>query len=276
MPYFPEMNYTYHPDCHELWATEADLPSPPFPIRLRAFPAFAVEQAFVVSNCEKADTPTIILPDLSAHLVIHQLADGNIRGSLIGPRTRSLMINRQHRRKTFILRFEATAPARYLPFPVCDLTDRSIPLGDLSSAEAFSFENVRQDSPGKVFKNMLGVLQSLERDTSASELIIARRFLQARSTDDTVRKRARRLGLSERYLQRILRSRTGLSPKMALRILRLRRSLITRQQNRKLSWAGIAHQSGYFDQSHMIDEYQRFLGTSPDRLFFGSKVLQST
>ncbi len=273
------MNYTYHTDCHELWACAATMPSPPFPIRLRNLSNYAVEKAFVISNQENLHAPTVILPDLSAHLVIHHLSDGSLSGCLIGPRTQALLINRQKRRKTYLLRFEAGALAQYLSFPVQDLTDRSIPLEHLvtSEREAIFSETFKHVSPNPIFSKMLLLLESLRGEQKASDQLIVRRFLQEESRKNelrTVRSVARNIGLSERYLQRIIKAQTGLSPKMALRILRLRQSLILRQNDQRNSWSGIASQSGYFDQSHMIDEYQRLLGSSPNRLFYGSTGLQ--
>lgn len=58
----------------------------------------------------------MILPDLSAHLVVQILPDGKIKMSLIGPRTTALFINREQRHQTLILRFHPTGLAAYLPF----------------------------------------------------------------------------------------------------------------------------------------------------------------
>lgn len=58
----------------------------------------------------------MILPDLSAHLVVQKLPDRKIKISLIGPRTTALFINREQRHQTLILRFHPTGLAAYLPF----------------------------------------------------------------------------------------------------------------------------------------------------------------
>jgi AraC-like DNA-binding protein len=72
---------------------------------------------------------------------------------------------------------------------------------------------------------------------------------------------ARRLGLSERQLERRFAVATGLTPAVYRRVLRFRRLLEIR--DRIPDWAGAAAEAGYFDQAHMTREFTQFTGVSP-------------
>jgi len=55
----------------------------------------------------------------------------------------------------------------------------------------------------------------------------------------------------------------GLTPKYYQRILRFNELLQQINQKEKLTWAQIAHQSGYSDQPHFIKEFKHFSGFNP-------------
>ncbi|PHN04660.1 helix-turn-helix domain-containing protein [Flavilitoribacter nigricans] len=269
------MNYTYHRDCHELWANDTPGYSPPFHIHHPPAAGYGIEHIFIISNPDLIPTPVVILPDLCGHLIVHVFTDGRTRLRIIGPRTRALFINRQQRQRTYVIRFQPTALANYLPFPVDELTDRSLAFNELNGAgrQELSYGNWLVDKPATIIESLLAQLSVLgSRRPASPRSMQVQRFLQVQTVGDPplkVSAIARQIGLSERYLQRIVRNQTGISPKMALRILRFRESLQIRQAYRRLSWSAIADTAGYFDQSHMIDEYQRFLGASPEQFFYG-------
>lgn len=76
---------------------------------------------------------------------------------------------------------------------------------------------------------------------------------------------ARFLGLSKRSLERRFLYHIGTSPKRYARIVRLRHAIFQRQTLN--TWADVADSAGYYDQSHMINEFQSLYGVSPDVLY---------
>lgn len=76
---------------------------------------------------------------------------------------------------------------------------------------------------------------------------------------------ARTLGLSERTLERRFQIHIGTTPKKYARIVRLRNAVF---QRKKLSnWADVAYTAGYYDQSHMINDFQALYGMSPESIY---------
>lgn len=55
----------------------------------------------------------------------------------------------------------------------------------------------------------------------------------------------------------------GLTPKYYQRILRFNDLLKKLHDNNEISWTDIAHDCGYFDQSHFIKEFKHFSGFNP-------------
>lgn len=80
----------------------------------------------------------------------------------------------------------------------------------------------------------------------------------------TVRDIARNVGLSERRFIQVFKAEVGATPKLFSRVQRFQRAraMIHRHEN-VADWAGIAMECGYFDQSHLIRDFQEFSGFSP-------------
>ena len=86
--------------------------------------------------------------------------------------------------------------------------------------------------------------------------------------DITVRDIAKGLGLSERRFIQVFKSEVGATPKLFSRVQRFQRArAIIHGREDSVDWAGIATECGYFDQSHLIRDFQQFCGTSPAAYF---------
>jgi len=77
----------------------------------------------------------------------------------------------------------------------------------------------------------------------------------------TVDDLAREAGVSARQLDRLMLANVGVTPKLFLRMLRFRKAIALHDQQQ--SWADIAAECGYHDQSHMVREFKQFAGESP-------------
>ncbi|MCX7067920.1 MAG: helix-turn-helix transcriptional regulator [Methylococcales bacterium] len=83
--------------------------------------------------------------------------------------------------------------------------------------------------------------------------------------NDSIVMLAQKLGLSKRTLERRFQLHIGTTPKKYARIVRLRNALFQRQT--LSNWADVAYFTGYYDQSHMINDFQELYGLSPDTLY---------
>ena len=69
--------------------------------------------------------------------------------------------------------------------------------------------------------------------------------------------------LSRRQFERLFREQIGLSPKYFSRLVRFGQAWILKQQKPGISWTEIAYESGYFDQMHLIRDFNEFAGVNP-------------
>lgn len=78
---------------------------------------------------------------------------------------------------------------------------------------------------------------------------------------------ARRVGLSQRRFIQVFSAEVGLTPKLYGRVRRFRKASDLARTADAPDWAQIAVDCGYFDQSHLIRDFQAFAGLTPGNYF---------
>jgi AraC-like DNA-binding protein len=74
---------------------------------------------------------------------------------------------------------------------------------------------------------------------------------------------AKKVGYSGKHLVKLFRDHVGLTPKTFLRIIRFQQAIADMESHRNMDWSSIAHDSGYYDQAHFINDFRHFSGFTP-------------
>lgn len=85
----------------------------------------------------------------------------------------------------------------------------------------------------------------------------------------TVKELSDTFNLSERQFERKFKEYSGFTPKKYMRIVRFSDTCDYYQHSDEKSLTEIAHECGYFDQSHFIKEFKSFSGYAPSEFFSG-------
>jgi AraC-like DNA-binding protein len=109
------------------------------------------------------------------------------------------------------------------------------------------------------------LLAILNRDNEDMLIQKACRELSRSNGNCPIGMLARNLGLSERTLERRFLAHVGATPKKYARVVRLRNAVF--QRKTLSNWADVAQTVGYYDQSHMIRDFQELYGISPESLY---------
>lgn len=71
------------------------------------------------------------------------------------------------------------------------------------------------------------------------------------------------LGMTPKRFIRRFQEQVGITPKRYARVRRFGRVLEAWEQGRAVNWSAVAASCGYFDQAHLIHEFQEFSGMNP-------------
>jgi len=162
-------------------------------------------------------------------------------------------------------------PGAFRPFvggSVKALTDRTIPLS-VWWGESETERMARDLAQATSFPAMVEVAERYLRahwpppDPDVSLIgWIVHALLYDRSVT-RVDQVAERFGLSTRSLQRLFERYVGVSPKWVLKRYRLHEAAARLAQGGSGTWADVAAELGYFDQSHFIRDFTRAVGLTP-------------
>ncbi len=161
-------------------------------------------------------------------------------------------------------------PGAFRPFygrPVAELTDQTRPLATLWGADAGLLAADLDAAPD--LDALVAVAQRHLRahwPEPDPEVAVIGRIVHALLHDRTitrVEEVCTRFGIRPRTLQRLFGRYVGVSPKWVLRRYRLHEAAARLAEGTDTSWAEVAVDLGYFDQSHFIRDFTRAIGMTP-------------
>ncbi len=217
----------------------------------------------------KSSLPWTIMPDCTGYMIFH-LFTNHSNLSLVGPRSVFKNINRKNRVLTLIVKFKPWGLSSVLPFPVNELKDSSIPLSDIfrDSADIIKSELDELARNGDIRKCISELEKFIGKHVVGKEknhrLEQASKLIFKNFGLISISDIAKETGFSDRYLRKIFSNHIGLSPKRFSMITRVTNVVKGVDEGRVEDWTDLALSSGYFDQSHMIADFNNLLGESPE------------
>lgn len=197
------------------------------------------------------------------------------RHFLVGQMSGPILISPTGAIQLLGIRFHPGATAPFLRVSMNEVTDQVTELGSLSS-------NLERE-----LLRACEHLPSLPEKISAVEAALAARLFRA-AYDSSVMQLAAQIvrsaglisvdklaadaGISSRQLERRFMREVGVGPKLLSRILRFQQVFraVERSDN---AWASIALECGYYDQAHLIRDFNQFAGQTPAVLFSRQSLL---
>jgi AraC-like DNA-binding protein len=189
------------------------------------------------------------------------------RSWLSGLHTEHIVIGADADSAMMGVRFRPGGAAPFLPFPPCELAQQVVELEHIWGRRAGELHDALLDAPSVAAKlrTLEIFLVRLAAGRLESRPIVAEalRRLAGGQGQGPVRDLAADLGVSHKHLIHLFDCHVGLAPKAMQRVLRFDRALQQISAGRAVDWVGLAHDCGYYDQAHFINEFQAFSGMTP-------------
>jgi AraC-like DNA-binding protein len=210
-----------------------------------------------------------VLPDGAVHLIFHfgDEAGGRASAAAAGPSTAPVVLRFRHRIEGLSVALRPGAVAALLGVPAGEIAGRVVRLDELWGAEGASLLARMHEAPDDAARCHLlqRALQERVRDTAAGPAPIAQaaRLIAHAGGQRPLREVADALGIGERRLQQLFHVEVGLSPRSWSRLARLHACLRALRQHAAPRWAEVAVDAGFYDQSHLANEFRALCGLSP-------------
>ena len=214
-----------------------------------------------------------ILPDGCIDIVLefNGPADEPESAMVVGTMTKALVLDATASPECFVgVRFRPGKAAAFLNLPASEVTDLRLSLDD-----------VWRDAPD-VREAMAASSTAIARVRALERVLLSRLTAEADATGRDIDEAVRRiidaggslgitrlapsLGVTRQHLARRFSQLVGVSPKTFARIVRLSR-VVERVRavppSESVNWSMLALELGYYDQSHLVDEFREMTGVSP-------------
>ena len=244
-----------------------------------------VECFWTLESSAPSTHPERILPDGCIELILNfgerfsQHCDETRKlqpkNFLVGQMTGPIMISPSGPVQLIGIRFHPGGTLPFLCMPLHELTNQVVELGSLSSGlerDLLLATSESQSLPEKiraVEKFLTRRLTNGEHDPRLMK--IAARIVDSRGLI-AVDELAADAGMSSRQLERRFSREVGVGPKLLGRIIRFQQVFRAVEQSNS-AWAEIAIECGYYDQAHLIRDFNQFAQQTPAVLFSSQSAL---
>lgn len=216
--------------------------------------------------------PQRIVPDGRCELVVHLGSPYRERGAaepqgrvvFAGQLTQPLWLEATGPASVIGARFHPAAARRFLDMPMDRATDARLDLTRLwvGEARALLLElGDARDADNRV----AAVASFVQRRVAGTEedAILARCVEALADQALPVQAVAELAGIGRRQLERRFLHDVGISPALLAKVFRFRRVFDAIERDSARPWTDAAITAGYFDQSHLIRDFRRFVGCTP-------------
>lgn len=231
-------------------------------------------------------TPERILPDGCVELILNfgdrflQHVDGERRRQphnfIVGQMTGPILISASGAVRLLGIRFQPGGTRPFLDVAANEITDRVVELTGLSRQFERDLLHACEhafDLDQKIVAAVDAFLVSrLTHGNFDSNLLALAASIIDRRGLVSVDQLASSAGVSSRQLERRFLQEIGLGPKLLARIVRFQQVFRAVDQSNP-AWAEVAIECGYYDQAHLIRDFNQFAQQTPAVLFASQSVL---
>lgn len=216
-----------------------------------------------------------VLPSVSTVMVVHYRApissdrrgfEGQPYKSVVtGVQSETVTLRLSGDTASVVVRFKPDGAARVFGDAMAAFADANVELAGIVGDTALRRLQDQLASAGNQAARARAVQAFIAARLRAQELDgIVRHALRSlrREPAVPVSTLARRLEISERHLSRCFAATVGVPPKQFARLVRAEQVLAARW--RGAAWAEVAQGCGYGDQAHMINDFKRLAGATPE------------
>jgi AraC-like DNA-binding protein len=167
----------------------------------------------------------------------------------------------------FIINFHKGKAYPFVQMPLQELTD-SVVDGDLVlTSEIMNMREMLLSLPAVEQKLIYAeqyLLKQFERKLRPNPFIdyAVNTILQS-PRQLTMEKLSGKVGYSQKHFIRLFRENVGVTPKAFLKICRFQKAIQEIEAKKQINWSHIAHEAGYYDQAHFINDFKSFSGFTP-------------
>jgi AraC-like DNA-binding protein len=208
-----------------------------------------------------------ILPTGTVDLVIDLGSARASKSVISGPKSKPSIIQRTAQDELLGLHFKAGGAFPFLKFPFGDLHNIDIGIDDLwGEGRANQLLHLLNEAerPERRFRILeMWMMKAIARPLDHHPAVYFAIPELQRNPNLSMSQVAAKVNLSQKHFIQVFSNEVGLTPKLFSRIQRFNRVIRSAVRSNDVDWLETAMSFGYFDQAHLIHEFQEFSSLTP-------------
>jgi len=173
----------------------------------------------------------------------------------------------------FSIVFQPQGLMRFFKFPLHEICNQNVPLRYLSGQAGRDLEEKMGEATTFhqrveiVERYLWELLKKNFADFEFRRINHIAELIKRTHGNISIPQMAAAACLSRKQFERAFSKHIGISPKQYLKIIRFQFAIFQKQQNAKWNMTQLSYESGYFDQSHFINDFKLLSGLTPKQFF---------
>jgi AraC-like DNA-binding protein len=173
----------------------------------------------------------------------------------------------------FSIVFQPQGLMRFFKFPLHEICNQNVPLRYISGQNGRDLEEKMGEATtfhqrvNIVETYLCNLLKNNFSDFEFRRINHIAELIKRTNGNITIPQMASAACLSRKQFERIFSEYIGITPKQYLKIIRFQFAIFQKQQNADLNMTELSYESGYFDQSHFINDFKSLSGLTPKQYF---------
>lgn len=193
------------------------------------------------------------------------------KGWISGVKREYITIDSGQNSSMMVVRFHNCGAVPFLNFPLNEISDKVTEMADIWGGQFDSIRNEIMDghTPEKRIATLEKCLLRIGKPRFAINPCIeyAVQHIKNSTNGSTIKSLIEKIGYSHKHFVHLFEKNVGTTPKVFSRIVKFQQALQMLEKNQPIDWLQIAHDCGYYDQAHFINEFKRFSGINPSAYF---------
>lgn len=173
----------------------------------------------------------------------------------------------------FSIVFQPQGLMQFFKLPLHEIYNRNIPLQYLSGQAGRDLEEKMGEA--STFHQRVSIVETYLWNllkNNFSDLAFRRinhiaELIKLTHGNISINQLASEACLSRKQFERIFSEHIGASPKQYMKVIRFQFAIFQKQRKNNLNMTELSYESGYFDQSHFINDFKTLCGLTPKQYF---------
>jgi len=178
----------------------------------------------------------------------------------------------------FSVVFQPQGLMQFFKFPLHEIYNQNVPLQHLNGQAGRDLEE--KMSEATTFHQRVSIVEAyllnlLKNDFTDFEFRRTNRIIELiKKNYGTIEidKLASEACLCRKQFERVFANHIGISPKKYLKIIRFQYAIFQKQRNVNMNLEQLSYESGYYDQSHFINDFKKLSGLTPKQYFSENEI----